>query len=173
MHDVNNNDGKIQLAPYIIIFIYEQFNWLEHWSPKPAVEGSSPSSYAKNILLNMKQHRDRSWRRFKSMVKYISRLKEHMQFSLIKIDGSNTVSYIGKFRKPKSYKDFKENCHYACILKNTPCRYKDGWNKVDKKHKIHLIRKSEKSEILNGIIDYEHRYDEPDFNKMEYWWLDE
>lgn len=126
----------------------------------------------------MKQQRGRGWRRDKTMSKYISRLKLHKNFALIKqseeIATNEDRSFkIPKWRTPNSYVDFKNNCSWASSLKNTPCRFKDPWMAVDKKHTIHQQRQKKFQEIEDGYYEYEHRYDEDDFNKMNWWWLDE
>lgn len=126
----------------------------------------------------MKQQRGRGWRRDKTMSKYVSRLKLHKNFALIKqseeIATNEDRSFkIPKWRTPKSYVDFKNNCSWASSLKNTPCRFKDPWMAVDKKHTIHQQRQKKFQEIEDGYYEYEHRYDEDDFDKMNWWWLDE
>lgn len=112
----------------------------------------------------MKQQRGREYRRKKTFSKYITRLKEQQYYALIPL--KEKPHGVNDWRKPLSYVDFKENSTWAKLLKNTPCRFKDAWKKIDKKNTIHKQRNLKRIQIDEGIYEYEHCYDEDDFNTV-------
>ncbi len=110
----------------------------------------------------MKQQRGREYRRKKTFSKYITRLKEHQYFALVPL--MEKPHGMKDWRKPLSYVDFRDNTTWAKLLKNTPCRFKDTWKKIDKKNTTHQQRQLKHVQIDDGLFEWEHRYDEDDWS---------
>jgi hypothetical protein len=101
--------------------------------------------------------RGKAYRRWKTLSKYISRIKERMYGMNIQYAEVERETYDGKkykrkyWRKPESWKEVDENnTGGAKMLKNTPVPYKEPWKEVQDHKTIKDMR-----EESRRIIDEE------------------
>ena len=101
--------------------------------------------------------RGKAYRRWKTLSKYISRIKERMYGMSIQYDEVERETYDGKkymrkyWRTPESWKEVDENnAGGAKMLKDTPAKYKEPWKDVYDHKAIKDIR-----EESRRIIDEE------------------
>ena len=101
--------------------------------------------------------RGKAWNRWKTHLKYISRLKKHMYYWLVQ-DGEKTLNngrVVKIWRKPKSWKELDEKGGHSKLLRDTPSIEKKAkWEKVDDKRRIKSSREEGKKiidEELNNI----------------------
>jgi hypothetical protein len=95
--------------------------------------------------------RGKEYRRWKSTMKYISRLKKNMYYWLIRDEETNG-NVFRKWRKPKSWKELDEKGGHSKKLKKTPCMTKKTkWEKIDDKNRIKELRTESKNIIKEEL----------------------
>ena len=97
--------------------------------------------------------RGKEYRRWKEITKYVSRLKKHMYYWLVR-DGVRVTKdgrIFPHWRKPKTWKELDEKGGHSKLLKKTGSIEPNlKWEKADKKNKIKKLRAKSKD-----IIDEE------------------
>lgn len=88
--------------------------------------------------------RGKAYRRWKTISKYITRLKNVAHKWVILDPSPNRKS---KYRDAKSWKDLDSNSHHAKILKNTTVRSSSEFNKIDRHHAVKNARRDAKKII--------------------------
>ena len=99
--------------------------------------------------------RGKAYRRWKSLSKYINRLKKRLSWIRVEYGevemSHDNIKYKRKlWRSPKSWKEADKNSKY---LKDTPTPYKDPWKKYDDKKTIKSIREDSKKIIDEELGD--------------------
>lgn len=106
--------------------------------------------------------RGKAYRRWKTLTKYVSRIKERLYFMKVQYGETEIKLPDGRtykrklWRSPESWKEADEmGSAGSKSLKDTPTPYKDPWKKVDNKKRIKDMRDESKriiDEELNGNI---------------------
>ena len=101
--------------------------------------------------------RGREYRRWKTLSKYVSRLKKHMYYWLVR-DGV-VVTRNGhtrpNWRKPKTWRELDEKGGHSKLLRNTGSIESNlKWEKADKRNKIKKLR-SKSKDIINEELNNE------------------
>ena len=114
--------------------------------------------------------RNRSWRRKQTQSVWNRRCKKFMFQGLIEngskvvtcttLDGKKIQFTRRMWRKPSTWKDFKENDPWAKYLKDGNPYHRFVSDKEDAKHKIKLQRINNKKLIIEGIQEWDDIYDE-------------
>lgn len=99
-------------------------------------------------------HSDRQSRRDKTLSKYISRLKINYNLDMINnyddiIGAKGTELSLGKYRKPVSWKEYKDHSKIAYLLKNTNTIY--SFKKFDKSY--NKKKRVESKNIVKNFLD--------------------
>ena len=89
--------------------------------------------------------RNRAYRRWKTLNKLISRIKERFYYWHIKDPNAPN-----KVRKAKNWKEI-ESFREAKMYKKTTVRYADGWKKVENRKRIKSYREEGKK-IINDDL---------------------
>lgn len=101
----------------------------------------------------------RAYRRWRSLLKYISRLKKNMYYWKVTDDSEPAKKgyfYMKKWRSPQSWKELDEKGGHAKLLKNTVSFVKKTkWEKVDDRNRIKDLREESKRIIDNELNNNE------------------
>jgi hypothetical protein len=101
----------------------------------------------------------RAYRRWRSLLKYISRLKKNMYYWKVTDDSEPTkkgYSYMKKWRNPESWKELDEKGGHAKLLKDTASFVKKTkWEKIDDRNRIKDLREESKRIIDNELNNNE------------------
>jgi hypothetical protein len=101
----------------------------------------------------------RAYRRWRSLLKYISRLKKNMYYWKVTDDSEPTkkgYSYMKKWRNPESWKELDEKGGHAKLLKKTASFVKKTkWEKIDDRNRIKDLREESKRIIDNELNNNE------------------
>lgn len=96
-------------------------------------------------------------------VKELSRAKRYYKSSFITyIDVLERISkkgYVKAVKKCESITEFL-NSKYAKILKNTTVPFRNKMGQIEQHHKIKKSRAEARKQILEGIQEFDERYDE-------------
>ena len=105
--------------------------------------------------------RGKAYRRWKTLAKYASRIKERLYYMKVQYGETEIKLPDGRtykrklWRSPESWKEVDEKgSTYSKWLKDTPTPYKDPWKKVDDKKRIKELR-DESKRIIDEKINEE------------------
>ena len=108
----------------------------------------------------MSSKRGRAYRRWKTLLKYVSRVKENMYYWKVTDDAESTKKgyfYRRKWRSPESWKELDEKGGHIKLLKNSASvTKKTKWEKIDDRNRIKEIREESKRIINNEINSEEN-----------------
>ena len=97
--------------------------------------------------------RGKAWRRHKNMSKYITRLKNSLYYCLIEDKTLPIKQRYKSWRVPKSWREFKDNSHFANLLKNTKTINTYKSKQIDHHHSIKVDRRESKKSVIKQIVE--------------------
>ena len=102
------------------------------------------------LYIYMGQNRGRAYRRWKTFIKYISKVKERMGWY---VDDSNAPR---GHRHPKTWKELDtDDFHEVKMLKKTATRWSSKWEDAEDHTRIKKLRKDNKNIINDELNDIE------------------
>lgn len=98
--------------------------------------------------------RGKAWRRYKNISKYITRLKNNLYYCSIEDKARFSIKQkFNSWKIPKNWKEFKNNSHFANLLKNTKTINTYKSKQIYNHHSIKIERRESKKSIIKQIVE--------------------
>jgi hypothetical protein len=108
--------------------------------------------------------RGKAYRRWKTLTKYVSRIKKRLYYMQVQYDEYDTVTPSGVaykrklWRSPENWKEAdKTDSAGTKLLKKTPTPYTDPWKKISDKKTIKELRENNRRIINDELNELQNK----------------